>query len=138
MNEYLKDALSRGVNQAFSDVRFRTEFTDEKVLLSGQDLVDILTGQKGPAGQQTGLAQKLLKLAKPTLVLNSPAFGKKVWAPYGEASVQAPAMWRGKMKLWAFLGVAGLMGIGFGLGRLSARSKKKASEALKGLKRSER
>ena len=120
MNEYTRELARKAIDQAFTDVRFRTEFTDEKVLLSGQELLDILSGQRAPAGQQTGMAQKLLKLAKPTLVINSAAFGKKVWAPYGEADAKAPAVWRGKMKMWAALGVLGLVGIGFGLGRLTA------------------
>lgn len=134
MNDYTRQLASTLMGQLFTDIRFRSEFSDEKVLLTGQELLDILSGKPEPKGQQTGLAKQALQLAKPTLVINSAMFGKKVWAPYGEADAKAPAMWRGKMKFWAFLGVAGLMGIGFGLGRLSVRSK----TALKGLVRRKR
>lgn len=131
MNDYTRQLAASVMGQLFTDIRLRTEFTDEKVLLTGQELLDILSGKPSPPGQQSGLAKKALNLAKPTLVINSPAFGRKVWAPYGEADAKAPAVWRGKMKLWAALGVLGLVGIGFGLGRLTV----KKAKALAGRRR---
>lgn len=131
LNEYLQELVDKTILNTFTDIRLRTEFTDETVLLSGQEVLDILMGRPVPPSEKPSMGKKVLSLAKPTLVINSPTFGKRIWAPYGEASPKAPAIWRGKMTLWAGAGVLALLGLGFGLGRLTA----KKSGGLKGLKR---
>jgi hypothetical protein len=134
LDAYLQELIDRTVLNTFTDIRLRTEFTDETVLLSGQEVLDILMGRPVPPSPNPSMGKRVLSLAKPTLVINSPTFGKRIWAPYGEASAKAPEVWRGKMKLWLAGGVVGLVGLGFALGRVTAGRK----SSLKGLSKRRR
>lgn len=50
MNDYTRQLAANVMGQIFTDIRLRTEFTDEKVLLTGQELLDILSGKPSPPG----------------------------------------------------------------------------------------
>lgn len=120
-NTFVKNALTSAVPEIVTDVRFRSTFTDEAVVLDSRDILDLLTGVKRPPTPAGVAAEKALTITKPTIIVNSRAFGRRVWAPYGEADPQAPAIWRDKMKWWAIGGVGLIFVAGFTLGRLTKK-----------------
>ena len=120
-NEFVQAALREAVPRLVTDVRFRSTFTDEAVVLNSRDILDLLTGVDRPPTETGIAAQKALELTKPTIVLNSPAFGKRIWAPYGIADPKAPAIWRDKMKFWIIGGLGLIFVAGFTIGRVTKK-----------------
>lgn len=105
------------VPQLFTDIRFRTDVTDEKVVLNQRDLIDLMSGRN----QGTGKPNKALAFLKPTVVINSPVLGQKVWAPWGVSDPRTPSIWKNRMTLLVGGTALGLVLIGFGLGRLTKK-----------------
>lgn len=114
------EQLSRElVPRVVTDIRFRTAFTDETVLLNAQEIIDIINGKPTPPST----ASKLLAAAKPTVTVNSPMFGTRVWAPYGIADTKTPSIWKGRVGL-LLGGIAfGIFAIGFATGRVTKKTK---------------
>ena len=108
------------VPRIITDVRLRTDFTGEKVLLDAQELSDILMNKPVPPGTPPSMTKKVLGLLKPTLIFNSP-LGQRVYAPYGEADPRAPSMWKGRLGTLLALSVTGIFLVGFGVGRWSKK-----------------
>lgn len=104
-----------------SDVRFRTEFTDEKSVLNAKQMADLIQQRGSPKGQQEGAAGRLLKLIKPTVIIKSPVMGDRVYAPYGEAAPISASIWRNRLGLALTATVLVLVGTGFALGRASKK-----------------
>ena len=120
-NSIVQEAIKQAVPRLVTDVRFRSTFTDEAVVVTGQEILALLTGVELPPTETGIAAKKALEFAKPTIVLNSPAFGKRVWAPYGVADPKAPAIWRDKMKFWVIGGLGLIFVTGFTLGRVTKK-----------------
>lgn len=120
-SEIVQETLRRAVPQLISDIRFRSSFSDEAVLINAREILDLLAGRQLPPTEAGRVAKEALGVAKPTVVLNSPAFGQRVWAPYGAADPKAPAMWRGKIKFWIAGGLGLIFVAGFTLGRITKK-----------------
>lgn len=90
-----------------TDIRFRSSFSDETLLATGQELSESYQGKSSP-----GRASRFLYAIKPTLVLNSPVFGQKVLAPWGAASPTAVSQNRTKFVLASAAIAIGCVGLG--------------------------
>lgn len=120
-NDLVKYAVNNLVPELVTDVRFRSNFTDEVVLLKSDDVLDLINGVKRPPSETSKKVTEALAVAKPTLILNSKQFGTRVWAPYGQADAKMPAIWQGKLKFWLWGGLGVLFVAGFTLGRISKK-----------------
>ena len=118
---FAKQLLVQAVPRLFTDVRFNSAFTGEVVVLKSQDVIDLIEGTQRPETEASRKAKEALAVAKPSLVVNSPVYGPKVWAPYGIATAAEADFWRKKLKFWVFGGAAALFAIGFTLGRISKK-----------------
>lgn len=105
------------VPQLVTDIRLRTDFTDEQVLVNSGDIVKLVSGRPTPPGK----ASKILSMIKPTVIMRSPTFGERVWAPWGASDPRTPSVWKGRVQLLLGATVLGLVAVGFGLGRLSKK-----------------
>jgi hypothetical protein len=108
------------VPRLITDIRLRTDFTNEKELFNAQEISDILMNKPVPPGTPPSMTKRVLGLLKPTLIINSP-LGQRVYAPYGEADPKAPSMWRGRLGTLLALAVGGVFLIGFGVGRVTKK-----------------
>lgn len=120
--------FQKAIPQLITDVRLRTNIADESVLLSSQDVLDLILGIKRPPSVAALKAEALIKFVKPTLVVNSPMYGRRVWAPYGEADPKTLEFVQKQLKFYVIGGLALLFLSGFTLGRLSKKGLPESTE----------
>lgn len=92
-----------------TDIRVQTAFSPESVAMTGDDLAVSIRGGS-PKALRRDRVDRLLYAVKPTIRVNSPSFGTKVFAPYGEATDRQYRENQKKLALATGLIVAGAIG----------------------------
>lgn len=101
--------ISAAIPLAISEITFRSAFSEESSLITGQELVQEYEGRAPPSNT---VASRTLKILKPTFTIKSPVFGNKTVAPWGEARVGEASGNRAKFIFGAVAVGLGMMGIG--------------------------
>lgn len=105
----LDSVVTASIPALVTDIKFRTAFSAETTLATSQDLIRMYqsTGESSPSA-----SARVLRAIRPTFTINSPAFGQKVFAPYGEATPGEGEANVSKLKLAAALMAVGFLGLG--------------------------
>jgi len=106
------------VKALITDVRFRTDFSNETELYNAEEIADIISGIPKPVDAPPSLSKTVLTAVKPTFVVRTP-YGQTVYAPYGEADPRNPSMWKGRVGTLLALVTGAIFLLGFGTGRLT-------------------
>lgn len=99
-----------------TEIRLRTALSNDSVLMTKQDMLDIIDGvKKDPKAPSAGT--RLLHALQPTFTVAGPG-GDKIYAPYGVAAKGSADKNKNKIIMAAGLIALGFVGVGFALGKL--------------------
>lgn len=107
--------LDNPLKAAITDLQIRTTVA-APIKFTADELLSEIKAPPNP--------NSISRFVKPTLEINSPIFGKRVFAPYGAAGADEWESFQNKMWLYGLLGIGGLVGIGIALGYNAARKQR--------------
>lgn len=116
LSGWIEDTAAGFAPQLLTDVRLRTAFSDDTVVLDSGDVVRLIQRQPSPDKKPT-IGSRMLYALKPTFTVDSPLLGRQVFAPYGVSVVCEAEKNRTKVKTALAIIALGLVTAGFVVGR---------------------